>query len=83
MNSQYMAGNSMETTQVTPEKFPTSGYIRPKRLAELLAVCEATIWRYAKKPDFPKPIKLSSRATAFDASEIHAWLEAKKRLGGA
>ncbi|ELI8280296.1 helix-turn-helix transcriptional regulator [Yersinia enterocolitica] len=62
----------------TEPSFPISGYIRPKRLAKLLGVSEATIWRKAKNGTLPRPIKLSERVTAFDAVEINAWIESKK-----
>ncbi|MBH3072463.1 helix-turn-helix transcriptional regulator [Serratia liquefaciens] len=64
--------------QRTEPTFPTNGYIRPKRLAELLGVSEATIWRKAKNGTLPRPIKLSERVTAFDAVEINAWIKSRK-----
>ncbi|MFS7239170.1 helix-turn-helix transcriptional regulator [Serratia proteamaculans] len=60
--------------------FPTNGYIRPKRLASLLGVSEATIWRKAKNGTLPRPIKLSERVTAFDAVEINAWIKSRKEV---
>lgn len=66
---------SHEEAQVV---IPTNGYIRPKRLASLLGVSEATIWRKAKNGTLPRPIKLSERVTAFDAVEINAWIKSRK-----
>ncbi|ENN8395597.1 AlpA family phage regulatory protein [Serratia marcescens] len=63
---------------MTAPTLPTNGYIRPKRLAELLGVSEATIWRKAKNGTLPRPIKLSDRVTAFDAVEINAWIKSRK-----
>ncbi|HDU2809514.1 TPA: AlpA family phage regulatory protein, partial [Klebsiella pneumoniae] len=40
-------------------------YVRPKDLATHLSVSISTIWRYAKRPDFPMPVKLSEKVTAF------------------
>ena len=57
---------------------PSIGYIRPKRLAFLLGVSEATIWRKAKNGTLPRPIKLSERVTAFDAVEINRWLAERR-----
>lgn len=78
MYSQLTTGENMTRHEEKKQCFPTTGYIRPNHLAELLGVSPATIWRYAKRPEFPKPIKLSARATAFSAVEIHNWLDSKK-----
>lgn len=54
-------------------------YIRVKQLAPKLAVSEPTIWRWLKQnPDFPKPLRLSNRVTAWKISEIESWAEAKR-----
>lgn len=47
--------------------------LRPKIAALYLGVSLATFWRYAKRPDFPKPRRLSARCTVFDQSELIAW----------
>jgi predicted DNA-binding transcriptional regulator AlpA len=58
-------------------------YIRVKQLAPELAVSEPTIWRWLKQnPDFPKPLKLSNRVTAWKVSDVRAWLEAKENANG-
>ncbi|WP_411703542.1 helix-turn-helix transcriptional regulator [Edaphovirga cremea] len=68
----------MKSHQAEQAAMPTNGYIRPKRLAELLGVSEATIWRKAKNGTIPRPIKLSERVTVFDAVEINAWLKSRR-----
>ncbi|MFQ9338421.1 MAG: helix-turn-helix transcriptional regulator [Varibaculum sp.] len=35
--------------------FPTNGNARAKQVAHYLGVHISTVWRYAKRPDFPKP----------------------------
>ncbi len=35
----------------------------------------ATLWRKVKAGQFPKPVKLSDRITAWRASDIAAWLQ--------
>ena len=44
----------------------------------------ASIYRLAKQGDFPKPIKLTERSSAWSLEEIHSWIEEKKdaRHGG-
>jgi predicted DNA-binding transcriptional regulator AlpA len=60
-------------------KLSGKGYIRVKRLAPELAVSVPTVWRWLKEdPTFPKPVKLSARVTAWDISEVSAWLDSRK-----
>lgn len=40
----------------TPKTFATK-YGRYKDICEALGVSRTTLWRWAKEPDFPKPIK--------------------------
>lgn len=48
--------------------------MRPKKVAELLGIGSATLWRWIhQKPGFPQPIRLSARCTVFKADEIEAW----------
>ncbi|TQI77968.1 AlpA family transcriptional regulator [Serratia fonticola] len=61
--------------------FPLSGNARAAAVARFLSVSEATVWRYAKRPGFPKPVKLSDRATVFDAAAVRQWLESRKQGG--
>ena len=39
----------------------------------------STLWSKAKKGEFPKPVKLSKRITAWRAEDIWAWIEAQGR----
>ncbi|HEJ9057483.1 TPA: AlpA family phage regulatory protein [Serratia fonticola] len=70
----------MSNHQEQQAVIPTSGMIRPKRLAELLGVSESTIWRKAKNGTLPKPVKLSERVVAFDAVEINKWLVERREV---
>jgi len=48
--------------------------LRPLQAAEFLGVSKSTLWCWAReRKDFPKPRKLSSRCTVFDAAELLAW----------
>lgn len=55
--------------------------IRAKELAELLSVSDTIIWNWVNpnnrryRPEFPKPIKISSNVTAWRESEIIAYLD--------
>ena len=49
--------------------------LRPSRAAQRLAIGLSTLWLKAKKEaDFPKPIRLGPRITAFRIADLDAWL---------
>jgi prophage regulatory protein len=53
--------------------------LRINKVKDVTGLSHATIWRKSKEdPTFPKPFKLGTNSTAWDAEEITAWLEAKK-----
>lgn len=48
--------------------------LRPKQAAACIGVGLSTFWRYAQtRPDFPKLIRLSPRATVAIENELIAW----------
>jgi prophage regulatory protein len=50
--------------------------LRPIHAAEKLGIGVSTLWARAKREaDFPKPVKLSSRATIFVEHEIDDYLQ--------
>lgn len=52
--------------------------LRPQQAADLLGISRPTLWRWIKeRPDFPKPIRLSSRCTVIDQAELIAWRDAQ------
>lgn len=63
-------------------KFKESDYMREKKLIEdKIPFSHATLWRKVKSGEFPKPVKLSERITAWKTSEVNAWLESKTQKG--
>jgi prophage regulatory protein len=50
--------------------------IRFLRLKEVLAICgksRSSVYDAIKKGDFPKPVKLSGRSSAWIKSEVEQW----------
>jgi prophage regulatory protein len=41
----------------------------------LLPFSTATLWRKVVAGQFPAPVKLSSRVTAWRCEDVHAWME--------
>lgn len=57
---------------------PQSQSYRPKQAAELLGIGTATLWRWIKeRPDFPRPIRLSTRCTVIPGDQLIAWRDAQ------
>jgi len=50
---------------------------RVKDLSQVLSMGESSIWKLAADPNsnFPKPIKISTRLTAWLAIDIDRWLK--------
>lgn len=55
-------------------------YLKPAEVAALLGVSRVTLWRYSKRPDFPRKIPLTSRKALYKAEDVERWL---KQMGGA
>lgn len=65
---------------------PASGYVReaqlvrqrkhPNRLA-ILPFSSATLWRKVRAGEFPKPLKLGPRITAWPVESIREWMAAQ------
>ena len=60
--------------------------IRFMRLPEVLALCgksRSSIYAAIKKGEFPAPVKLSTRSSAWIRSEITAWAESRVKASRA
>lgn len=59
-----------------------SQLIRVPTVAAMLSVSRSTVWRWSKfKPEFPRPIKISTGVTAWKLDEIQAWLKGRDQGG--
>jgi prophage regulatory protein len=67
----------MAKNVLKPGELPATGYVRQSQLITIIPFSGATLWRRVKSGDFPRPIKLSSRITAWDAEQVRAWLQSK------
>lgn len=56
---------------------------KPKRFLRIAAVIEkigvsrAMIYQMAAEGDFPKPVKIAPKASAWVESEVDAWMDAR------
>ena len=68
------------------DALPDSAFIRESQLVQSpkrpttpapLPFSGPTLWRMVKSGKFPKPLKLSSRVTAWKVGDVRAWIEAQ------
>lgn len=52
--------------------------IRPSKVCQMLDISKATLYRMTQTPDFPKSVRISARAVAFDAAEIQEYINERK-----
>jgi prophage regulatory protein len=67
-----------QAVDVAAERRVSSNHanVRFLRLKEVLAICgksRSSVYDAIKKGDFPKPVKLSARSSAWVASEVEQW----------
>lgn len=55
-------------------------FYRLSQLKQKLNVSRSSIWSWVKQDLFPKPIKLGKNCTAWNAEDIHAWVEKRTLL---
>lgn len=64
----------------TPLTKPKPGnlFLSADQVANRYNVHRASIYRWAKEADFPKPIKLGDNCTRWSLEDIEAWEQMKK-----
>lgn len=48
--------------------------LRLKQVVELTNLSKATIWRWVRDGQFPKPIKITNRVTVWKSNDIEAYI---------
>lgn len=63
---------------------PVVGFIRQADLVPgMVPFSAATLWRKVKSGEFPAPVKLSARVTAWRLEDVYAWMQSRTAAGGA
>lgn len=56
-------------------QLPATGFVRQAQLIpHIIPISSTTLWRKVKAGEFPAPVKLSSRVTAWRAEDVRAWM---------
>lgn len=64
----------------TPNRYddlPSSALLRQSELLPILPWSSPTLWRRVKAGQFPQPVRLPGRITAWRWGDVRAWLEAQ------
>lgn len=68
----------MSKTVPTIGLLPASGYVRQSQLVpHIVPISSATLWRLVKSLNFPQPVKLGPRITAWRVDDIRRWMESR------
>lgn len=71
-------------TASTFDNLPDTGFLRQAQLIpDVVPISSATLWRKCKTGEFPKPVKLSERVTAWRVGDIRHWLKEQSTEGAA
>lgn len=55
-------------------------YIRLPMLLRMVPWSASTVWRKVRDGSFPRPVKLSSRITAWNRQAVQAWLAEREAM---
>ncbi len=78
-----------------PVTIPETGYLRETQLVSkparkrrpattgIFPFSAPTLWRMVKRGDFPAPIKLSEKVTAWKVEDIRTWIASREQNHGA
>lgn len=65
----------MSKQETTKGTLPTTGYVRQSQLVpHIIPISPATLWRKVKAGQFPRPVKLSERITAWPVDDVREWM---------
>ena len=78
-----MGLNEMASFTATSfDALPDTGFLRQAQLIpDVVPISSATLWRKCKAGDFPKPVKLSERVTAWRVGDVRRWLKERSKAG--
>ena len=62
-------------TAATPASLPAEGLVRLRTVLQFIPVGKTTWWEGIRAGRYPAPVKIGTRAVAWDVAEIRALIE--------
>lgn len=54
---------------------PATGFLRQPQVLSVVPISKSTLWRRIQERQFPEPVKLSKRITAWRTEDVRRWIE--------
>lgn len=85
MSQQITRSHSQHSTETykatsTFDNLPATAFMRQPQVLEVVPFSSATLWRKCKVGQFPKPVKLSERVTAWRVGDVRQFLQTQADL---
>ena len=71
---------NMDSPLASKKQNPHDRLVRLQELQHTVGYSKASIYAKVKSGEFPLPIKLGGRASAWLLSEVEAWIDSRVRL---
>ena len=55
-------------------------FMRLPEVCKAVGVGQSTVWELVRHGEFPLPIKVTSRCTAWRSDEVEAWMASRNRV---
>ncbi|PZO66278.1 MAG: transcriptional regulator [Pseudoxanthomonas suwonensis] len=66
-----------EAENLSYDTLPDFALVRERQVLPVLPFSSPTLWRRVKSGDFPQPVRLEGRMTAWKWGDVREWLEAQ------
>jgi predicted DNA-binding transcriptional regulator AlpA len=63
----------------TIRTLPSEGFVRQRELLAHVPFSKSTLWKMVASGEFPSPVKLSARITAWSVSAVRHWIATHER----
>jgi len=70
------------TSSVDYKNLPDIAMVRERQLIPVLPFTSPTLWRRVRSGDFPQPVRLPGRITAWKWGDVRKWLEEQGQTSG-
>ncbi len=67
-------GADMNRHEIHFAELPDEGFIRQHTLLRAVPFSSATLWRKVQRGEFPRPVKLGERITAWPVGDVRRWM---------